>query len=389
MSMRTPITVAVSVAAGAALYHSLSNVFKASAITTAVKTLADGSSRDIILGCRYGKLDEKPNLRGSHRVHHLNLQAQDEKDDLVLFYSTPRPCLPFDSSRPFAKPMDIRAEHVVQGTWGNCALMGTLTAIADTWPDYIENMIRQIDAQYYAVSLYNSKGDPVEIVVSKRDLESKRYQGSVVDMERPWPRLLAIAMEKLTNRDQGVNGQTSTINGAWGKDYLFAIFGRESDRYEAMFFESDFGEQLKGDPVGFTAHYNSLLKAIADSVNSKQLLNGGKVLAPLLTIMTFGGERTHLVLDGFPDNHTMSIHRFVYDPKNPESAYVEVRNAWAKNSLEYLSEPLRGAKVERKIGKFDSTTLWKFLQNKGRVIIRVDFEVIKTTPDDKSKGISL
>jgi hypothetical protein len=208
---------------------------------------------------------------------------------------------PDDDGEPLVDPSDLD-----QGMIGDCWLIASIGAIANTNPEVIERMIRANDNGTYTVTLYDD-GDAVEVTVTP-DLPT--VQGDPLFADNPatsdagdgtyelWPHLVEKAAAQYY-------GDYEDLEGDWPSKALELLSGRDTHTYEDDWFGLD-----DVDPPSV-----SDLDALLD--------DGGAVL-----VSTAHDNRTSL----YDDGTIVQGHAYYVQQVDPDEGTVTIVNPWGLDS---------------------------------------------------------
>lgn len=130
---------------------------------------------------------------------------------------------------------DIQFDDVAQRRYGDCSLMSSLAAIAQSDPNYIRNMIRENEDGTYSVRFYDSEGNPywspsveASFPVQEGPCGTEFNKAAVSsDNEELWPSII----EKAYAASYG--GYDEVNEGAFPADVMRHLTGQEVYEFSA------------------------------------------------------------------------------------------------------------------------------------------------------------
>lgn len=208
---------------------------------------------------------------------------------------------PADADEPLVDPSDLD-----QGMIGDCWLIASIGAIANTSPEVIERMIRANDNGTYSVTLYDD-GDAVDVTVTP---DVPTVEGDPLFADNPstsdagdgtyelWPHLVEKAAAQYY-------GGYEDLEGDWPSKALELLSGRDTHTYEDDWFGLD-----DVDPPS-VSEIDSLLDG------------GGAVL-----VSTAHDNRTSL----YDDGTIVQGHAYYVQTVDPDKGTVTIVNPWGLDS---------------------------------------------------------
>jgi Calpain family cysteine protease len=208
---------------------------------------------------------------------------------------------PEDPDEPLVDPTDLD-----QGMIGDCWLIASIGAIANSDPELIEQMIRANDNGTYTVTLYDD-GDAVDVTVTP---DIPTVDGDPLFADNPstsdagegtyelWPQLLEKAVAQYY-------GDYEDLEGDWPSKALELLSGRDAHTYEDDWFGLD---DVDPPSVG----------------DIDTLLDGGGAML----VSTAHDNRTPL----YDDGTIVQGHAYYVQQVDPDKGTVTIVNPWGLDS---------------------------------------------------------